>query len=974
MKIIFIDPNRLIHFIVMLFLSTSLFAQRNDLNPHRLFNYPNSVNSEPRVINGVSVPNDFPLLIPTINEQPSPGKIFLSNANGNSYYAMIFENDGTPYYYEKVNHSSVDFKVQPNGLVSRYSVEHQGFIAMDSNYNLLHIFQAQNELGTDPHDFLLTNDNTAFLICVEYQMVDMSNLIPGGKTNATVIENVIQELDYNQNILFEWSSFNHFDITDAVDENLTVARIDYVHMNSIALDYDGNILVSSRHLSECTKINRQTGEIIWRLGGRNNEFMFINDNIPISYQHAFYPVEGNPNYYIIYDNGNKRENFTRVVEYKIDTQNMTAEKVWEYRADPDFFTQRAGNAQRLSNGNTFINMERPQHPKALEVTPDGQIVYQANLSPQLEAHQAYRFEWEGIAERPYLLSEPMLGSVRLIFNKFGDKNVEHYNIYGDPHTEPTTLVASTTQPWYDVDLRSFAGSAQYYFRITAVNVNGDESDYSNTETTYLYPMFSGYSIGTLGHSTSEETSDPQWSVSKGGFENALYFDGNNDFVNCGNDNSFQISGNQITLEAWIKAAQFQSSTEDGVIIAKDDAENGVNLGYSLACGSNGIVQFSISNEQLFETATPSNSIQSDQWYHIAATYDGSKQRIYINGNQTAESGSFNINIGNALNQNFLIGGSPFYDERHFGGNIDEVRVWNIALTQAQIQTMMNIQLGAEYYTDPTSGLIGYWRFNEGQGQITDDLARDNNLVLNGDFSYGESFWELVVITGYNAQGSVNDSDQYFVDVTNGGPSYESIQLKQSNILLIQNNTYTLEFDAWSSATKYFKLKIRKSDSPWTDYSRIGAAYVTSQVKHFQYTFTMTDYSDDHAELIFFIGENNVNFYLDNVRLTTDIGTGIINPSIKETDYKLIGNYPNPFNPETTIQYYIPEISHVKISIYNILGQLVKTLCDNIQTSGKYNVQFNANNLSSGVYFYTLFAESNQTSKSFYNVKKMILIK
>ena len=70
-------------------------------------------------------------------------------------------------------------------------------------------------------------------------------------------------------------------------------------MNSVAIDYDDHIIVSNRHLSEVTKINRQTGDIIWRLGGVNNEFDFVNDEFQMSYQHDARPVPGKPNHYTI---------------------------------------------------------------------------------------------------------------------------------------------------------------------------------------------------------------------------------------------------------------------------------------------------------------------------------------------------------------------------------------------------------------------------------------------------------------------------------------------------------------------------------------------------------------------------------------------------------------------------------------------------------------------------------------------------
>jgi len=85
-------------------------------------------------------------------------------------------------------------------------------------------------------------------------------------------------------------------------------------------------------------------------------------------------------------------------------------------------------------------------------------------------------------------------------------------------------------------------------------------------------------------------------------------------------------------------------------------------------------------------------------------------------------------------------------------------------------------------------------------------------------------------------------------------------------------------------------------------------------------------------------------------------------------YKLEQNYPNPFNPSTTIEYYIPRHSHINISIYDINGKKVKTLVNEIKNKGNYKINFDASDLSSGVYYYTI--KGNNFSKTM----KMNLIK
>ena len=86
------------------------------------------------------------------------------------------------------------------------------------------------------------------------------------------------------------------------------------------------------------------------------------------------------------------------------------------------------------------------------------------------------------------------------------------------------------------------------------------------------------------------------------------------------------------------------------------------------------------------------------------------------------------------------------------------------------------------------------------------------------------------------------------------------------------------------------------------------------------------------------------------------------------DFQLDQNYPNPFNPSTTISYALPKQSHVRLTVYNVLGQEIATLVDGIEEAGFKSVQFDAAHLASGVYFYRI------TSGSFERVRKLLLLK
>ena len=97
-------------------------------------------------------------------------------------------------------------------------------------------------------------------------------------------------------------------------------------------------------------------------------------------------------------------------------------------------------------------------------------------------------------------------------------------------------------------------------------------------------------------------------------------------------------------------------------------------------------------------------------------------------------------------------------------------------------------------------------------------------------------------------------------------------------------------------------------------------------------------------------------------MTNEVGIGV------PAKYDLSQNYPNPFNPSTKISYDIPVDGNVSLKLYDIMGREMKTLVNEVQTSGYYTIDFNASSFSSGVYYYTI------SSGSFVSTKKMMLLK
>jgi arylsulfotransferase ASST len=341
----------------------------------------------------LAIPSDFPHITASVFGTPAPGRLFLSSIDffhPSGSYLMILENDGTPVFLRKIPGLGLDFKLEPGGRLTYYDNSSRCFYVLNPLYAVVDSFRCGNGYVTDGHDLVLLPNGHALLMSYDPEWVPLDPS-KTGLAFGIAIGLIIQELDQAKNVVFQWRSWDHFLISDMVGRNFSGGGIDYVHGNSLDVDPDGNIILSSRSMDEVTKISRTTGEILWRLGGKNNQFTFLDDPIPFSHQHA---VRLLPNgHLVLFDNGNVTHPlFSRAVEYALDETAKSATLVWQYRLNPDVFAPAFGYVQRFLNGNTLIAWGATT-PTLTEVAPDGSVVSQLTFDTGVDTYRAFRFEW-----------------------------------------------------------------------------------------------------------------------------------------------------------------------------------------------------------------------------------------------------------------------------------------------------------------------------------------------------------------------------------------------------------------------------------------------------------------------------------------------------------------------------------------------------------------------------------------------------
>ncbi len=213
----------------------------------------------------------------------------------------------------------------------------------------------------------------------------------GGPADGQIVDGVVQEIDVaSGRVLFEWHSLGHVPLSDSY---LPVqSPYDYFHINAVNIDTDGNLLISCRGTWTVYKVERHSGQIIWRLGGRRSDFK-LGPGGAFTGQHN--ALAAGENTVRIFDNGNdgttRTEPESRVIWIHVDPQSKTATLEKAIQHPQHLYATSQGNAQALANGDTFVGWG--SDGRISEFDPQGDLLFNAGVPGA--TYRGYRFEWSG---------------------------------------------------------------------------------------------------------------------------------------------------------------------------------------------------------------------------------------------------------------------------------------------------------------------------------------------------------------------------------------------------------------------------------------------------------------------------------------------------------------------------------------------------------------------------------------------------
>ena len=345
-----------------------------------------------------------PTLTVTTLANPSPGYLFVASLNGPGQRGpLLLDNHGRPVWFRQVDPLAINFRRQVykgkpvltwwEGTISNVGIGEGEGVILDETYTEIARVQAGNGLKADVHEFLLTSTGTALLTVFNPVPADLSAV--GGPTAGTALDSIVQEIDVETGaVLFEWHSLDHVPISDTYVP--LHDPFDYFHVNSIDVDLDGNLLVSARNTSAVYKVDRRSGEVLWRLGGRSSDFQ-LDPAATFMYQHD---ARGHSDGTLtIFDDGpSPSSEQARAIRLGLDLGGMRAVLLQAYRHPTPLDVTAMGNVQVIGGNAVLVGWGT--QPYLTEFGPGGEVRLDAKFDGNAWNYRAFKSPWVGRPKQP----------------------------------------------------------------------------------------------------------------------------------------------------------------------------------------------------------------------------------------------------------------------------------------------------------------------------------------------------------------------------------------------------------------------------------------------------------------------------------------------------------------------------------------------------------------------------------------------
>ena len=355
--------------------------------------------------------------IETAAHGTAPGYIFLAPKMAVAQAGpMIMDNRGQLVWFHplKLTKGVTDFRAQRykgkpvltwwRGRVSDVGVGVNGwYVIYNTSYHPIAEVRPGHGLVGDVHEFRLTPRDTALMTIYHRRHTDLSAI--GGPKDGLIWDGIVQEVDIaSGRVLFEWHSFPQIGVAESYSAppkkqlGTKAFPYDYIHLNSIDEEPNGNLLISGRNTHALYEVSRKTGKVLWRLGGKKSTLK-LGPGVKFAWQHD---ARRQPDGTItIFDNGAAPpvQKFSQVLVLRVDEGHKRVTLVRSYRHPKKLLSPFEGNAQFLPDGHVFVGWGG--WPYVSELSKSGKVLFDAYFGhgkppgEDADTYRAYRIVWSG---------------------------------------------------------------------------------------------------------------------------------------------------------------------------------------------------------------------------------------------------------------------------------------------------------------------------------------------------------------------------------------------------------------------------------------------------------------------------------------------------------------------------------------------------------------------------------------------------
>ena len=396
----------------------------------------------------------------------APGLLFLSPKSKKDQKQagpMIADNGGQPVWFKPLPgiQAATDFRAQTyKGRpvltywqgTSRQGIGVGEMVVLDQSYRVIRRIRTANGFRPDLHEFRITPKGTAILITYPVVRTDLRKV--KGPRRGLAVDSVIQEIDLDTGLVeFEWHSLGKISLRETFSKPSPSRRdpFDYAHANSVSLDTDDDFLMSARNTWTIYKIDRETGGIRWRLGGKKSTFK-LPAAARFAWQHD--ALRRSDGAITLFDNEAfpPIRKFSRALALRVDERARTVSVAGALVHPRRLLTATQGSQQTLPNGGALVGWGSQRY--VTEFDPAGNVVFNASLSLGFESYRSYRLPWVGLPRsRPSVAAADEPGAGTDVYASWnGATEVASWQVFAGTRPRHLRSVASGRRTGFETKI------------------------------------------------------------------------------------------------------------------------------------------------------------------------------------------------------------------------------------------------------------------------------------------------------------------------------------------------------------------------------------------------------------------------------------------------------------------------------------------------------------------------------------------